>query len=132
MHSVASQCGPINLILHSKSLQQIYRRSNIVALHHRVNFVIFSLGGLHGPRPFLFVFLCCFSVVVLVCVCRPYLLFTTPLLNYCKAKTKVIWAPRGSAKLEIYLQSEISHTLLHLAGTKKNKKSRLLQLSESV
>lgn len=54
-----------------------------------------------------------------------------PLIKYCKAKTKVIWAPEGGANLEIHQQSAISHTLLHTAGGKKTK-TRLLQLSESV
>lgn len=99
-----------------------------------VNIMIFSLGGLNGPRPVLFVFFDLFfsggvgtdRFFVLFFAC--YLL----LLYQCTArqKTKVIWPPEGGAKLEIYLQSEISHTLFHLAGGRK--KNRLFLLSESV
>lgn len=122
MHALSSQRRPINLILHSQSLQQICRSTIVVISILQVNGMIFSTGAPWGPNAYFFFFQlwCCQIVLV------PLIHKSQPDKNL-----KVIWASKGSANIEIYLQTEISLTLAQKKTKTENACSSCLRVFEA-
>jgi len=112
MHSVATQCRPINVILQSKSLQQICKRSNTVSLSIvQVNSMI-SLGGRYGPRPS-FIFFREKGVMAAVCVCTCNSLLLYNKLLQGKNKSYMV-THRGCTFKSTYKVKSLTHSFTQL------------------